>query len=67
MSQHIFGYTKAEAIGLTPPDLTYGPTYSGIASHLIRRSAKGESWSGEFPARNKKQEMFNVVTTLWSF
>ncbi|GJT19302.1 PAS domain-containing protein tyrosine kinase family protein [Tanacetum coccineum] len=64
MSQHIFGYTKAEAIGLTPPDLTYGPTYLEIASHLIRRAAKGESWSGEFPARNKKREMFNVVTTL---
>ncbi|PWA78652.1 PAS domain-containing protein tyrosine kinase family protein [Artemisia annua] len=64
MAQHIFGYTAAEALGKTPPDLSAGPSNGKLANLLLQRAVKGESWSGEFPAINKNREMFNVVCSV---
>lgn len=67
MAQYLFGYTTAEALGKTPPDLSAGPSYGKLANLLLQRAAKGECWSGEFPVRNKNRELFNVVCSVVPF
>ncbi|PWA85921.1 PAS domain-containing protein tyrosine kinase family protein [Artemisia annua] len=64
MAQHIFGYTATEALGKTPADLSAGPAYGELANHLLQQAVKGESWSGEFPVRNKNRELFNVACSV---
>lgn len=64
MAQNLYGYTVTEALGKTAPDIIIGPKYSALATLIIHRAAKGESWSGEFPVRNRNSERFTVITTL---
>ncbi|GJS67767.1 PAS domain-containing protein tyrosine kinase family protein [Tanacetum coccineum] len=66
MAQNLYGYTAAEAIGRTAPEIIIGPKYAELATLIIQRAAKGESWSGEFPMRNRNWERFTVITTVSS-
>ncbi|XP_071719603.1 uncharacterized protein [Rutidosis leptorrhynchoides] len=63
-AQNLFGYPVGEAIGRTAPDLIIEPNYAELATLIIKRAAIGESWSGEFPVRNRNWERFTVFTTL---
>ncbi|KAJ9559368.1 hypothetical protein OSB04_013982 [Centaurea solstitialis] len=64
MAQNLYGYSFAEAVGKTAPEVIISPKYSELASLIIHRGAMGESWYGEFPVRNKNGERFTVMTTL---
>lgn len=64
MAQNLYGYSVAEALGKTAPDIIIGPKYSALAALIIQRGTKGETWSGEFPVRNKRWERFTVITTV---
>lgn len=64
MAQNLYGYTAAEAIGRTAPEIIIGPKYAELATLIIQKAAKGESWSGEFPMRNRNWERFTVITTV---
>ncbi|PWA76910.1 PAS domain-containing protein tyrosine kinase family protein [Artemisia annua] len=63
MAQNLYGYTVAEALGKTF-DIITGPDHSELARRIIQQAAKGESWSGTFPVRNRDWEMFTVISTL---
>ncbi|MFS7909467.1 putative protein kinase TKL-CTR1-DRK-2 family [Helianthus anomalus] len=64
MAETLYGYTPAEALGKTAPDIIISPRYAELASLIIQRAAKGETWSGQFPVRTKYGEKFAVITTL---
>ncbi|KAK1424548.1 hypothetical protein QVD17_19880 [Tagetes erecta] len=67
MSEHLYGYTRAEALGKTAPDIIIEPRYSHLATLIIQRALKGETWSGQFPVRTKYAHTFLVITTLSPF
>ncbi|KAI3512380.1 hypothetical protein L1887_19695 [Cichorium endivia] len=67
MAQDLYGYTVGEALGKTAPEIIIAPKYKELANIIIYRGIKGESWSGEFPVRNKRWEKFTVVTTVSPF
>ncbi|KAK1424542.1 hypothetical protein QVD17_19872 [Tagetes erecta] len=63
-SEHLYGYTSAEALGKTAPDIIIEPRYSHLATLIIQRALNGETWSGQFPIRTKYADTFSVITTL---
>lgn len=38
-----------------------------MANQIVERTTLGESWTGQFPVKNKKGERFAVVATLTPF
>ncbi|GJU85709.1 PAS domain-containing protein tyrosine kinase family protein [Tanacetum coccineum] len=64
MAQNLYGYTAAEATGRTALKIIIGPKYAELATLIVQRAAKGESWSEEFPMRNRNWERFTVITTV---
>ncbi|XP_024984291.1 probable LRR receptor-like serine/threonine-protein kinase At1g29720 [Cynara cardunculus var. scolymus] len=58
--ENFYGYTAAETLGKAITDLVIEPKDVSIALDVLREMMKGESWSGEFPVRNKRGERFLV-------
>nr|KAJ0225584.1 hypothetical protein LSAT_V11C100017380 [Lactuca sativa] len=60
-AEKLYGYTPVEAYGKTPTELLVDPKDGSLSDYLLERTINGESWSGEFPIRNKKGERFVVM------
>ncbi|KAI3512373.1 hypothetical protein L1887_19688 [Cichorium endivia] len=66
-AENLYGFTPREAYGKTPTELLVEPKDASLCDDLLERSLKGETWTGEFPIKNKKGERFVVIATNTPF
>ncbi|GMP57102.1 hypothetical protein CsSME_00021333 [Camellia sinensis var. sinensis] len=53
-AEHLYGYSATEALGQDAIELlTYAQDFD-VANNIVQRVAMGESWTGQFPVKNKK-------------
>ncbi|CAH8279028.1 unnamed protein product [Arabidopsis lyrata] len=64
MAERLYGFSAAEALGKDPIDILVDGQDASVAQNITRRCSSGESWTGEFPVKNKAGERFSVVTTM---
>ncbi|KAL1190946.1 putative serine/threonine-protein kinase SIS8 [Cardamine amara subsp. amara] len=64
MAEKLYGFSAAEALGKDPIDILVDGQDASVAENITRRCSSGESWTGEFPVKNKSGERFSVVTTM---
>lgn len=62
-AEHLYGYSAAEALGQDPVELLADAQDYAIADNIIELVAMGQSWTGQFPVKNKKGERFVIVAT----
>ncbi|KAL5541977.1 hypothetical protein UlMin_009687 [Ulmus minor] len=66
-AQNLYGYSEAEALGRDAIELLVDPHDFGVANNIIQRVSTGESWTGQFPVKNKMGDRFLVVATNTPF
>ncbi|XP_024983240.1 protein kinase C alpha type-like [Cynara cardunculus var. scolymus] len=66
-AENLYGFTPDEAYGKTPMELLVEPKDSILGGYILKRTFNGESWSGQFPIRNKRGERFMVIATNTPF
>jgi PAS domain S-box-containing protein len=64
MAEKLYGFSASEALGKDPIDILVDVQDASVAQNITRRCSSGESWTGEFPVKNKAGERFSVVTTM---
>ncbi|XP_027120996.1 uncharacterized protein [Coffea arabica] len=62
-AENLYGYSAAEALGQDPVELLADAQDYAIASNIIDLVAMGQSWTGQFPVKNKKGDRFVIVAT----
>ncbi|XP_010546972.1 PREDICTED: RGS domain-containing serine/threonine-protein kinase A-like isoform X2 [Tarenaya hassleriana] len=67
MAEKLYGYSAAEALGGDPLEILVDDRDIAVAQDITRRCSNGESWTGEFPVKNRIGERFAVVTTISPF
>ncbi|CAF1703549.1 BnaCnng32240D [Brassica napus] len=67
MAEEQFGYTAAEAVGQNPINVMVDDHDTAFAMNITQRCFNGESWTGEFPVRNKSGHRFSAVSTCSPF
>ncbi|KAJ0249649.1 Serine-threonine/tyrosine-protein kinase [Hirschfeldia incana] len=67
MAEKQFGYTSEEAVGQNPINVMVDDQDAAFAMNIAQRCFNGESWTGEFPVRNKSGHRFSAVTTCSPF
>ncbi|KAK9058911.1 hypothetical protein SSX86_023759 [Deinandra increscens subsp. villosa] len=67
LAEEIYGVSAAEVFGKTPTEVLVDPKDAVLADYLLERTVSGESWSGEFPVRNKRGETFLILCTNTPF
>ncbi|CAH2044621.1 unnamed protein product [Thlaspi arvense] len=67
MAEKLYGFSAAEALGKDPIDILVDKQDAAVAQNITRRCGCGESWTGEFPVKNKAGDRFSVVTTMSPF
>ncbi|KAJ0253063.1 Uncharacterized protein HA466_0121570 [Hirschfeldia incana] len=67
MAEKLYGFSAAEALGKDPIDILVDGQDAAVAQNITRRCGCGESWTGEFPVKNKAGDRFSVVTTMSPF
>ncbi|ESQ32345.1 hypothetical protein EUTSA_v10003711mg [Eutrema salsugineum] len=67
MAEKLYGFSAAEALGKDPIDILVDEQDAAVAQNITRRCGCGESWTGEFPVKNKAGDRFSVVTTMSPF
>ncbi|KAH0856143.1 hypothetical protein HID58_084404 [Brassica napus] len=53
MAEKLYGFSAAEALGKDPIDILVDDQDAAVAQNITRRCGCGESWTGEFPVKNK--------------
>ncbi|KAL5989377.1 hypothetical protein ACLOJK_010267 [Asimina triloba] len=66
-AEHLYGYSAAEALGQDAIELLVDAHDFDIASNIINRITMGESWTGQFPVKNKSGDHFFAVATNTPF
>lgn len=66
-AESLYGYSAAEALGQDAIELLTDPRDFDIASNIVQRVTMGESWTGQFPAKNKIGDRFLAVATNTPF
>lgn len=66
-AEALYGYPAAEALGHNPIELLADPQDYVVGHNIIDRVTKGESWTGQFPVKNKKGERFLATVTNTPF
>lgn len=66
-AENLYGFPAAEALGKSPIELLCDPQDVGVAHNIVHRVSKGESWTGQFPVKNKNGERFTAVVTNTPF
>ncbi|XP_073101059.1 uncharacterized protein [Elaeis guineensis] len=66
-AEHLYGYPVSEAIGQDAIELLVDARDFNIASDIIQRITRGESWRGKFPVKNKFGERFLAIATNTPF
>ncbi|KAL0799471.1 hypothetical protein Bca101_054646 [Brassica carinata] len=67
MAEKQFGYSAEEAVGQNPINVMVDDQDAAFAMNIAQRCFRGESWTGEFPVRNKSGQRFSAVTTCSPF
>lgn len=62
-AENLYGYSAAEALGMGIIELLVDPQDSDVALDIIRRVKMGESWTGQFPVKDKMGRRFVVIAT----
>ncbi|KAK6146236.1 hypothetical protein DH2020_020105 [Rehmannia glutinosa] len=66
-AENLYGYSVTEALGQDAIELLTETRDFAVASNIVRRVATGESWTGQFPVKNKRGDRFLVVATNTPF
>ncbi|KAL1320774.1 hypothetical protein HN51_065479 [Arachis hypogaea] len=66
-AENLYGYAAVEALGKDGIELLVDPIDFGLAYDVFNHVTVGESWSGQFPVKNKMGEKFSVVATNTPF
>ncbi|CAM8887513.1 unnamed protein product [Rhodiola kirilowii] len=66
-AERLYGFSAAEALGQNVVELLADPQHFNTANNITDRVAMGESWTGQFPVKNKHGERFLVVATNTPF
>ncbi|XP_010511759.1 PREDICTED: serine/threonine-protein kinase pakF-like [Camelina sativa] len=67
MAEKLYGFSAAEALGKDSINILVDGQDAAVAQNIFQRCSSGESWTGEFPVKNKSGERFSVVTTISPF
>ncbi|CAI9118964.1 OLC1v1020601C1 [Oldenlandia corymbosa var. corymbosa] len=62
-AEKLYGYTASEALGKNPIELLADAQDFDVATNIVQRVLKGQSWTGQFPVKNKKGERFMIIVT----
>lgn len=66
-AEKLYGYSAAEALGQDAIELLVDPRDFAVAHNIFHRVTMGESWTGQFPVKNKMGERFSAVATNTPF
>ncbi|KAL2960307.1 hypothetical protein AAZX31_17G032600 [Glycine max] len=66
-AENLYGYTAEEALGQDGIELLVDPRDLDLANNTVNRVMMGESWTGQFPVKNKTGEKFLAVATNTPF
>ncbi|KAL3508172.1 hypothetical protein ACH5RR_033554 [Cinchona calisaya] len=66
-AENLYGYSAAEALGQDPVELLADAQDFAVADNIIERVGMGQSWTGQFPVKNKRGDRFVVVATNTPF
>ncbi|PQQ20387.1 myosin light chain kinase smooth muscle [Prunus yedoensis var. nudiflora] len=66
-AENLYGFSAAEALGKSPIELLVEPQDVAVANNIVHRVTKGESWTGQFPVKNKFGERFTAIVTNTPF
>ncbi|KAK4725791.1 hypothetical protein R3W88_030708 [Solanum pinnatisectum] len=66
-AEKLYGYSAAEALGNDLIELLTDARDHDAANNIVQRVIRGESWTGQFPVKNKQGERFLVVATNTPF
>ncbi|KAJ4968174.1 hypothetical protein NE237_014875 [Protea cynaroides] len=66
-AEYLYGYSTSEALGQDAIELLTDARDFEVVSNLIRRITMGESWTGQFPVKNKLGERFQAIVTNTPF
>ncbi|XP_061990276.1 uncharacterized protein LOC133708770 [Rosa rugosa] len=64
---NLYGYSVAEALGQNPLELLADPQAFAVGYSIVQRLTKEESWTGQFPVKNKMGEIFSAMATNTPF
>ncbi|MCD7464220.1 hypothetical protein HAX54_052311 [Datura stramonium] len=62
-AEKLYGYSAAEALGRDLIELLTDARDHDAANNIVHRVIRGESWTGQFPVKNKQGDRFLVVAT----
>ncbi|KAI4334977.1 hypothetical protein L6164_013668 [Bauhinia variegata] len=62
-AENLYGYSAREALGQDGIELLLDPRDFAYANDIINRIVMGESWTGQFPVKNKMGEKFVALVT----
>ncbi|XP_019257477.1 PREDICTED: uncharacterized protein LOC109235722 isoform X1 [Nicotiana attenuata] len=67
-AERLFGYSAEEALGQDTIELLADAQHYGDAAYIIDLAVKmGESWTGQFPVKNKQGDGFLIIVTTSPF
>ncbi|KAL2338950.1 hypothetical protein Fmac_013396 [Flemingia macrophylla] len=66
-AENLYGYTAEEALGKDGNELLVDPRDLALANDTVNRVMMGESWTGQFPVKDKTGEKFLAVATNTPF
>ncbi|CAA0834862.1 PAS domain-containing protein tyrosine kinase family protein [Striga hermonthica] len=66
-AENLYGYSVSEVLGQNGIELLADPRDFSMATDIVQRVASGESWTGQFPVKNKRGDIFLVISTNTPF
>ncbi|KAL2921134.1 putative serine/threonine-protein kinase SIS8 [Bienertia sinuspersici] len=66
-AESLYGYSAAEALGQNICELLVDARDFTVAGDIISRVKMGESWTGQFPVKDKSGEKFLIIATNTPF
>ncbi|KAJ1380586.1 Serine-threonine/tyrosine-protein kinase, catalytic domain [Sesbania bispinosa] len=66
-AENLYGYKVEEVLGQNGIELLVDPSEFALANDIFNSVKMGESWTGQFPVRNKMGERFTTVSTNTPF
>lgn len=66
-AEKLYGYSAEEALGQQAIELLSDVQDYAVANSIVDRVSMGESWTGQFPVKNKMGERFIAIATNTPF
>ncbi|CAH2054780.1 unnamed protein product [Thlaspi arvense] len=67
MSEKLYGYTAEEVVGQNSINVMVDDRDAAFAMNVAQRCVNGESWTGEFPVKNRSGQIILAITTCSPF